>query len=57
MESDAYTAGAKLVSEFDDDLHEMFNALSYSDKISYIRGYFDVKGNITKSMFNPMVSF
>lgn len=57
MESDAYTAGAKLVSEFDDDLRTIFNAMSFSDRISYIRGYFDVKGNITKSMFNPVVSF
>lgn len=56
MDTHAYTSGAEFKSEFDDDVREIFNALSYPDKIAYIRGYFDVNGNITKSLLNPTVS-
>lgn len=56
MDANAYNAGSKLVSEFDDDLQQIFNTLTYADKISYIRGYFDVNGHITKSLSDPKVT-
>ena len=49
----AYSSGAKFVSEFDDEARDLFDAFSYVEKVSFIRGYFDTNGFVMKSMFSP----
>jgi deoxyuridine 5'-triphosphate nucleotidohydrolase len=53
MDTQAYAFGAKLVSEFDNDVKVIFNSYNYNEKISFIRGYFDTNGSVVQSMTNP----
>ena len=55
MESHAYVTGCKFNKEFDDEAQLMFDAFTYVEKLSFIRGYFDTNGNITNSVSNPAV--
>lgn len=48
----AYRSGAEMQA-FDSETQEVFNALSFENKIEFVRGFFDSNGRVIKSLVSP----